>query len=112
MAHFDEQLLRELGIELDPHGKMPDIIVYQRERNWLVLIEAVTSHGPVGPKRREELETLFGEGDATLIYVTAFLSRSAMAKYLVEMAWGTEVWTADAPDHLIHFDGEQFLPPT
>lgn len=110
-AHFDEEALRALGIVIGEHGKMPDVVVYDEERGWLVLIEAVTSHGPVDPKRRAQLAELFKEARAGLVYVTAFASRSAVRQYLSEISWETEVWVADAPGHMIHFNGERFLGP-
>lgn len=110
-AHFDEATLEGLGVHVNPHGQFPDLIVYMEDRGWLVLIEAVTSHGPVSPKRREELAALFSQSTAGLVYVTAFLTREAMRAYLPEIAWETEVWVADAPGHLIHFNGPRFLGP-
>ncbi|MFZ3212921.1 MAG: BsuBI/PstI family type II restriction endonuclease [Terriglobales bacterium] len=110
-AHFDEPLLESLGVTIEAHGKMPDVIVYVARKNWLVLIEAVTSHGPVDPKRRGELKTLFKGCKAGLVFVTAFLDRQAMVRYLGDISWETEVWVADAPTHLIHFNGERFLGP-
>jgi hypothetical protein len=96
---------------MDVHGKMPDVIVHYTEKNWLVLIEAVTSHGPIDPKRKAELETLFKGSSAGLVLVTTFLSRKAMVKYLPAISWETEVWVADTPSHMIHFNGERFLGP-
>ena len=90
---------------------MPDVIVYIKKKKWLVLIEAVTSHGPVNPKRRNELKRLFKDSKAGLVFVTAFLDRHTMTKYLSDISWETEVWVADAPSHLIHFNGERFLGP-
>lgn len=110
-AVYDEQKLSELKVTFDSHGKMPDVVVYYEEKNWLVLIEAVTSHGPVNPKRREELRILFKSSTAGLVFVTAFPDRKTMMRYLSEIAWETEVWVADAPAHLIHFNGERFLGP-
>jgi adenine-specific DNA-methyltransferase len=110
-AYFDEGLLQDLGIAVETHGKMPDVIVYLEEKKWLVLVEAVTSHGPVNPKRHGELKTLFKGGKAGLVFVTAFLDRQSMRQYLGEISWETEVWVADAPTHLIHFNGERFLGP-
>jgi len=104
-------LLKEIGVTIEAHGKMPDIMVYIQEKNWLVLIEAVTSHGPVNPKRRNELKMLFKASKAGLVFVTAFLDRHAMVKYLNEISWATEVWVADQPTHLIHFNGDRFLGP-
>jgi hypothetical protein len=110
-AHFDEPRLAALGVTVDRHGKMPDAIIYSAERKWLILVEAVTSHGPVDAKRHRELATLFRTAAVGLVFVTAFLTRRAMAAYLDTIAWETEVWVAEAPDHLIHFDGERLLGP-
>ena len=110
-AIFDEHSFTSLNVAVDAHGKMPDVVVHHVERGWLVLIEAVTSHGPVNPKRHEELKRLFESSTVGLVFVTAFLTRKAMVKYLGEISWETEVWVADAPTHLIHFDGERFLGP-
>lgn len=110
-AVFDREKFNELNVTFDAHGKMPDVVVFYEERNWLVLIEAVTSHGPVNPKRLEELKKLFAHSAAGLVFVTAFPDRKTMIRYLGEIAWETEVWVADQPDHLIHFNGERFLGP-
>lgn len=110
-AYFDEDVLKSLGVILEAHGKMPDVVVHLKQKNWLVLIEALTSHGPVNPKRRNELKMLFKHSRAGLVFVTAFLDRHAMMKYLNDISWETEVWVADSPTHLIHFNGERFLGP-
>lgn len=110
-AYFDEALLVSLGVHVDAHGKMPDVVAYDEDRRWLFLIEAVASHGPVDHKRWIELRELFSSEVAGLVFVSAFLDRKAMIRYLPEISWETEVWVADAPTHLIHFDGERFLGP-
>lgn len=110
-AYFDADSLAVLGVTIEEHGKMPDIVVHHVKKNWLVLIEAVTSHGPVNPKRRQELKELFCESKAGLVFVTAFLDRRGMLKYLNDISWETEVWIAESPTHLIHFNGERFLGP-
>lgn len=108
---FEEQSLRRLGVTLDKHGKLPDLIVFLPNRGWLILIEAAASHGPVDAKRRGELEQLFIGASAGLVFVSCFFSRDEMRKYLSDIAWETEVWCADNPSHLIHFNGERFLGP-
>lgn len=110
-GYFDKSQLDKLGVAVDGHGKMPDVIFYYPARKWLLLVESVTSHGPVNGKRHEELAKLFTGSKAGLVYVTAFPSRAVMARYIGEVAWETEVWCADAPSHLIHFNGERFLGP-
>ena len=111
IGYFQEQRLAELGVSVDQHGKMPDVVLYFGERDWLLLVESVTSHGPVDAKRHNELGELFAEATPSLVYVTAFPNRGVMARYLGEISWETEVWCADAPTHLIHFNGERFLGP-
>jgi hypothetical protein len=110
-GYFDRELLTQLGVVVDGHGKMPDVVLHFPERNWLLLVESVTSHGPVDGKRHDELGRLFSKSEAGLVYVTAFPSRAVMTRYLAAIAWETEVWCADAPSHLIHFNGERFLGP-
>jgi adenine-specific DNA-methyltransferase len=108
---WDENLLQQLGFSLDRHGKMPDVVVYDAGRNWLYLIEAVTSHGPVSHKRHVELKETFQTSKAGLVFVTAFPDHKTMASYLSEIAWETEVWVSTHPDHIVHFDGDRFLGP-
>jgi hypothetical protein len=110
-GYFNKELLAKLGVAVDGHGKMPDVVIFYPEHEWLLLVESVTSHGPVNGKRHRELEALFAASTAGLVYVTAFPSRSVMTRYLCEIAWETEVWCSDAPSHLIHFNGERFLGP-
>ena len=78
---------------------MPDLVIHDVLRDWLVLIEAVTSHGPVNPKRREELRDLFSASSAGLVFVTAFENRRTLAKYVADISWETEVWVAEDPTH-------------
>jgi hypothetical protein len=110
-GYFDAERLAELGVNVDSHGKMPDVVLHFTERNWLLLVESVTSHGPVDGKRHAELAKLFIGSKAGLVYVTAFPNRAIMGRFLGEIAWETEVWVADAPSHLIHFNGMRFLGP-
>lgn len=110
-AVYDAAGLAGLGVTVVEHGKMPDLVVHHEERDWLVLVEAVTSHGPVDPKRHDELRALFADSQAGLVLVTAFLDRRVLAKYVPQIAWETEVWVAESPSHLIHFNGERFLGP-
>jgi hypothetical protein len=109
--HFNEELLSSLGVAVDNHGKMPDVILYYPEKDWLVLAESVTSHGPVDGKRYEELSTMFASATCGLVYITALPSRSLLSKYLPVIAWETEVWVSESPSHLIHFNGDKFLGP-
>jgi hypothetical protein len=110
-ALFEESTLAGVGVTVDQHGKMPDLVVYLPHKNWLVLLEAASSHGPVDAKRHGELAELFANSTAGLVYVSCFPSRAEMRKYLAEIAWETEVWCADNPTHLIHFNGDRFLGP-
>jgi type II restriction enzyme len=110
-AVFREAELATLGVTVNQHGKMPDLVVYLPDKNWLILMEAASSHGPVDGQRHAELAHLFAGSTAGLVYVSCFPSRAIMRKYLTQIAWETEVWCAEDPTHLIHFNGDRFLGP-
>lgn len=110
-VYLEAKHLAALGVELDSAAKIPDVIVHDKAKNWLLLIEAVTSAGPVDGKRRKELKELFAGCKAGLVFVTAFETRRAMQSFLSHIAWESEVWIAEDPNHMIHFNGERFLGP-
>ena len=109
--YLNDTVLKELRISITDHDKLPDIILYDKRRRWLFLIEAVTSHGPVTPKRVVELEAMFSGCGAGRVYVTAFPDFAEFRKHLKAIAWETEVWIAEMPSHMIHFNGDRFLGP-
>jgi adenine-specific DNA-methyltransferase len=108
---FEKELLAKLRVPVSEHGKFADILLYDKKKNWLFLIEAVTAHGPVSPKRHVEMEKLLENCTAGRVYVTAFLDFAIFKKFVNEIAWETEVWIAEMPSHMIHFNGDKFLGP-
>ena len=109
--HVDTLRFAALGVSITEHDKLPDVILHDEERNWLFLVEAVTSHGPMTSKRVIELETMFAGCATGLVFISAFPSMAEFRKHISEVAWDTEIWLADTPDHLIHFNGDRFLGP-
>jgi hypothetical protein len=109
--HIDKETLEKIGIPITEHSKLPDIVIYDAKKNWLYLIEAVTSHGPMSPKRIVELEEFLKDCKAGKIYVSAFPDFSEFKKHTAEIAWDTEVWIMEFPEHMIHFNGDRFLGP-
>ncbi len=110
-ALFEREAMSSLNAGVDEHGKMPDLVIYLPDRNWLVLLEAASSHGPVDSKRQAELADLFSQSTAGLVYVSCFPDRTEFRKYVDKVAWESEVWCADHPTHMIHYNGERFLGP-
>ena len=108
---FEKESFAKLSVPVSDHGKLPDIVLFDENRNWIFLVEAVTSHGPVSPKRQVELEELFKNCLVGRVYVTAFLDFSTFKRFLSQIAWETEVWVAELPSHMIHFSGDKFLGP-
>jgi adenine-specific DNA-methyltransferase len=103
--------LERLGVSLD-RGRMPDVVVHRQDRSWLVLVDAVTGHGAIDTGRTDELQGFFKATTGVgLVFVTACRTRRALAKCQERIAWGTVVWVADTPSHLIHFDGGQLQGP-
>ena len=109
MLHVEWEMLQRIGLPVTKHDKLPDVMLYDEKKNWVYLIEAVTSHGPVSPKRFAEIEGALEGCTAKRVYVSAFPDFSVFKNHLSEIAWDTEVWLADTPDHLIHFNGDKFL---
>ncbi len=103
--------LSQLGFEITLHDKMPDVVLYREDKNWIYFIESVTSVGPMDPKRIIEIESMTGNVTAGKIFVTAFLDFATFKKFSEQLAWETEVWIADMPDHMIHLNGDKFLGP-
>lgn len=103
--------LSELGFEITLHDKMPDVVLYRKDKNWIYFIESITSVGPMDPKRIVEIEAMTKNVSAGKIYISAFLDFSTFKKFSDQLAWETEVWIADMPDHMIHLNGDKFLGP-
>jgi adenine-specific DNA-methyltransferase len=110
-AVLDSSRLSALRVPVTQHDTLPDVILFREEKNWLFLIEAVTAHGPFSPSRHRELEERLVRCSAERVYVTAFLDMRNFRKYAGDIAWETEAWIADNPDHMIHFNGPKFLGP-
>jgi len=109
--HLEKVKLEELNFFKISHEELPDIIAYSKEKNWIYLIEAVHSSGPISEIRLLQLQELTRKCKAEIVYVTAFLTRPKFRQFIVDIAWETEVWIVDNPDHLVHFNGDKFLGP-
>lgn len=107
----NEEKLKELGFEITLHDKMPDVVLYAEDKNWIYFVESVTSVGAMEPKRIKEIEEMTENVSAGKIYVTAFLDFKTFKRFSDSLAWETEVWIADMPDHMIHLNGDKFLGP-
>lgn len=103
--------LEALNLPITEHSKLPDIVISDEKREWLFLIEVVTSHGPVSAKRVLELEEFTKDCPYGIVYVTAFPNAREFKKHVDDIAWETEVWLSDKPDHMIHYNGDRFIGP-
>ncbi len=108
---FDAARLSQLGVEMTIHDKLPDVMLYSPDKNWLYFVEAVTSVGPMTPARVKQIQEMTEGSHAGRIYVTAFLDLKTYKKFADQLAWDTEVWIAEMPDHMIHLNGDRFLGP-
>ncbi|AEI51401.1 BsuBI/PstI family type II restriction endonuclease [Runella slithyformis] len=109
--YLEKEKLEQLRFFEISHEELPDVIAYSKKKNWLYLIEAVHSSGPINEIRLLQLQKLTKDCTADIVYITAFLNRQKFRQFMTEIAWETEVWTADNPDHLVHFNGDKFLGP-
>lgn len=109
--YLEKEKLEKLSFFEISHEELPDVIAYSKKKNWLYLIEAVHSSGPISEIRLLQLQKLTKDCTADIVFVTAFLNRQKFRQFMTDIAWETEVWIADNPDHLIHFNGDKFLGP-
>ena len=107
----DNELLKKLKISMGEHEKLPDVILYQEDKKWDYFIEAVTSVGPISPKRILEINEMTKKCDLGKIFVTAFIDMKTFKKFAEDLAWETEVWLSEMPDHMIHLNGDKFVGP-
>ena len=111
-APFDNKKLRELGIPFESQNQLPDVIIHDEKKNRLFLIDIAGSQkGPVTTKRRNELSEFFTDCKEMKIYISAYVDMKEFSEDSNQIAWETEVWLADTPDHMIHFNGDKFLGP-
>ncbi|MBQ2907548.1 MAG: restriction endonuclease [Bacteroidales bacterium] len=110
LVKYDKRL-KELGFEITVHDKMPDVILYRSDKDWLYFIEAVTSVGPIDSKRMQEILEMTERVSSGKIFITAFLDFKTYKKFSEQLAWETEIWLAESPDHMIHLNGDRFLGP-
>ena len=106
-----EERLKELGFTITLHDKMPDVVLYRADKDWIYFVESVTSVGPMDPKRIVEIGQMTSNVTSGMIYVTAFLDFKTFKQFSEHLAWDTEVWIADMPDHMIHLNGDNFIGP-
>lgn len=107
----NEAKLKQLGFEITLHDKMPDVVLYREDTDWIYFIEAVTSVGPMSPKRILEIEEMTQKVSSGIIYVTAFPDFATYKRFAADLAWETEIWLSELPDHMIHMNGDKFLGP-
>lgn len=107
----DTRRLSSIGFEISTHDKMPDVILFRQDTDWLYFIEAVDSVGPMSPARVRDLEAMTSLVSSGKIYVTAFLTFEKYRRFASQLAWETEVWIAEVPDHMIHLNGHKFIGP-
>lgn len=109
MLYLNETLLKEINLEIKKHDILPDLVLLDRVKNRLYLIEAVSSHGPVSNKRLIELNKYFSKQDYKKIFVSVFPDFKEFKRHVDDIAWETEVWVSEIPNHMIHFNGDKFL---
>ncbi len=107
----NREKLQELGFEITLHDKMPDVVLYREDKHWIYFVEAVTSVGPMEPKRIMEINNMTKNVTAGKIFVTAFIDFDTYKQFSASLAWETEVWIAESPEHMIHLNGDKFLGP-
>lgn len=106
-----QPIMKQLGIPLDQHDKLPSVVLWDQKRNWLFLIEAAATHGPMSPKQVIDLNKMLERCAAGLVFVSVFADLDEFTEHLDNIAWKTHAWMAATPDHMLHFNGDRFIGP-
>lgn len=105
----EDESLRSIHFFPLEHDALPDVVAFNEKKNLLFLIEAYNTSGPMDSSRVLKLKTLLKDCTAHAIFITAFLNSKEFSKLFPKIAWETEVWIADNPEHMIHLNGRKFL---
>ena len=108
---LDRQALGELGISPIAPVTAPDVVIHDLERDWLFLVDAVTSDRYMDAARRALLADQFTPSGKDLVFFSAFADRDVFSRFAALIAWESEVWIASEPGHMIHYNGRRFLGP-
>ncbi len=108
---MNEATSAALGFVIDDHDKMPDIVLFDAAHDRLILADCASDKKLMDGARVAELARLFDKARPGLVYVTAFRNRQDLAGHPSFPAWETHAWFADAPEHMVHFNGCRFLGP-
>lgn len=111
LLFMDAEGLQQLGIRELSREMLPDVVAYEPERNWIFMVEAVYTSNPISRLRHMNLLKITSSCTAGPIFVSAFESMQMFGRYAKHISWETEVWVAENPEHMIHFDGDRFLGP-
>ncbi len=109
--YWDEEMCKLLNFNIDTHSKLPDVIIYDRAKDWVFLFEAFVTHGPIDETRLLQLYQMFEHINHKLIFVTAFATFNDFKRNADKLAFETEVWIAELPTHMIHYNGDKLLGP-
>ncbi len=109
--HLEKAELEKIKFFTLEHEELPDVVAYSREKNLLYLIEAYHSTGEWDEIRVRKVKRKLEESGCTanVVFFTAFENKNIFKQKAKDIAWETEVWIADSPEHLVHFNGYKFL---
>lgn len=109
--HLEQEALENLNFFPLEHEELPDVVAYSKEKNLLYLIEAYHSTGEWSEVRVRKIKRKLEESHCTanIVFFTAFENKNIFKQKAKDIAWETEVWIADTPEHLVHFNGYKFL---
>lgn len=109
--HLEKDALEAINFFPLEHEELPDVVAYSKEKNLLYLIEAYHSTGEWSEVRVRKVKRKLEESNclAKVVFFTAFENKNVFKQKAKDIAWETEVWIAEAPEHLVHFNGYKFL---
>jgi len=106
-SYQNRSLMRKLNFPINIALSLPDVILFSAAETHLVIVEAVSTSGPVNSIRLEQLQK-FTRAPRKLgyriSYISAFSSRAVFRKFVEHIAWGSSVWIENEPNNIVHFE--------
>lgn len=93
---IDYDICKTIGLTIDVHTKIPDVIGYDDTTKTIILFEAVASSGPIDDLRKKELLEIFQHWTGKLIFGTAFLSSKLFQSFSTTIACGTTAYIIES----------------
>ncbi|WP_280149093.1 BsuBI/PstI family type II restriction endonuclease [Bacillus safensis] len=104
--YINHDICQAIGLKIDVHTKIPDVIGYDDTTKTILLFEAVASSGPIDELRKKELLEIFHHWPHNIIFGTTFLTQKLFQSFSTSIASGTTAYIIESRKQITYQDYE------